>query len=356
MKALPSRTVMAPRCAHVRSNMTPVMGKSRSGNPLPHCAIRRLLTFIVALSGLGGCDATPPTPDGHCVVETIGRMPLRSLDNIPVVEARLNGKPVLFMVDTGAFNSVLYLDATRDIGLDYTGKFIDATGARGHETQQIVLVDTLDLGTGKDTGHYFALSRSSLHSTRPPLPPLVGLLGAEILLSSDLVIDMPHHEMQLLGMKRCPYITPFWGGTVHSIPITLDRDDNKIHLTFRIDGSKDIPAVFDTGASTTVVPFYLARQKLGLSRKDIAGDRKNTDVHAIGNGELTSYHHIFDAVRLGDFVINHARVSILEEDTLDYALFGANFLKSTRVWISYKGAMYVQHVSEMRAPPGTAHP
>ncbi|WP_122048869.1 retropepsin-like aspartic protease [Asaia bogorensis] len=314
--------------------------------------LMRVFPFMIGLVLLTGCDDQPPLQPGQCEIRTLGRLRLRSFDAIPVVEARIDGKPVLFMVDTGAFNSVIFKKNASMLSLNYIGATAQVRGVHGMESSAVVRVDRLDLGSGATTDHAFVLTESMAPRTPKGLPPIVGLLGAELLMASDLVIDMPHHAMYMLDMRRCPYITPYWQGTVHKIPIERDWDDNKVRLTFTINGSKPIPAIFDTGSSNVLLPYPLAHDKLGITRRDLRKDPSSTDSMAVGEDKVTSYHQQFDHLDLGDFRINNAWVTIDDADNIDHALFGARFLHHTRIWLTTKDVMYVQHVSEMKdAPP-----
>lgn len=319
----------------------------------------RLLSCLILLLGmnlLAGCDA--PVKDGSCTIGTLGRLPLYSSHNVPVVRATINKHPVLFEVDTGAYNSVLGEEYAGMLELSYSGGMVRAIGVKGTEFQRIVQVDDIGLGGATNTNHAFVMTSQPFHPTRPPLPPLVGMIGAEILLATDLVIDMPHHQMQLLDMKRCPYPMPLWKGTMHTVRIDRDLDDMKLHLHFALDGGEPIRAVFDTGASRTVIPLRMAR-KLGVTDAMLKNDRSTTDVQAVGDDKVTAYHHRFRTLTLGDFTIHNPEVIIMDNDTLDYALFGADFLRHHRVWITTENTMYVQHISEIprdenQAPPSSA--
>lgn len=315
-------------------------------------ALFRSLVSLLVCTGLAACDDQPPLQPGHCEIQTLGRLPLGRLHNIPVVQARIDGKPVLFLVDTGAFNSVLFSKSVKNLDLTYTGGMVIANGVHGREDEPIVRINKLDLGSGTTSDHLFAMTDSLAPRSFPSQPPIVGLLGAEFLLAADLVIDMPHHAMYLLDMRRCPYVTPYWKGTVHRIPVEHDRTTNKITLSFTINDSKPIPAIFDTGASGIVIPYDLAHRKTGLTRAELKKDRSDTATLGIGDDEVRSYYHQFDHLDLADFRIGNARVTIDDADHLETALFGARFLQQARIWLTTKDVMYVQHVSEMQdAPP-----
>lgn len=315
-------------------------------------ALTRGLLVLMTCASLAACDDQPPLEPNHCEIETLGKLPLGRLHNIPVVEAKIDGKPVLFLVDTGAFNSVLFAKNAKSLDLAYTGGMVHASGAHGREEEPVVRIDKLDLGSGTTSDHLFTLTETMAPRSPPSQPPIVGLLGAEFLLAADLVIDMPHHAMYLLNMRRCPYVTPYWKGTIHKIQVDRDEGINKIGLHFTINGGKPIPAIFDTGASGIIIPYGLAHKKTGVTRTDLKKDRSGTGMQAIGDDVVTSYYHEFDHLDLGDFRINNARVIIDDADNLDYALFGARFLQHTRIWLTTKDVMYVQHVSEMQdAPP-----
>ncbi len=313
---------------------------------------RRIISFIspffvLCITALSGCDT--PQKDGSCTISTLGVLPLYTSHHSPVVKATINKQPVLFEVDTGAFNSVLSEQYARKFDVTYASSMVRTVGAKGSEFQHVVQVDDIGLGGATNTNHAFTLTSLQFEPTRPPLPPLVGLLGAEILLASDLVIDMPHHNMQLLDMRQCPYPAPLWKGTMHIIPIDRNLDDMKLHLHFTLDGGAPIRAVFDTGASHTVLPVRIAH-RLGVTDEMLKKDPSTTNFSAIGDDKTTVYRHHFKTMTLGDFTISDPEILINDNDILDYALFGADFLRQHRVWITTGQVMYVQHVSEI--PPG----
>ncbi|GAB6855349.1 retroviral-like aspartic protease family protein [Asaia astilbis] len=304
-----------------------------------------LLPLILAASSVAGCDA--PVKDGSCTIGTIGKLPLFTTHNVPVVRATINKQPVLFVVDTGAFNSVLSERLAKRFDLTYAAATIRTTGVKGTEMANIAQVDDIGLGGATNTNHAFALTSMEFEASKPPLPPLVGILGAEILLASDLVIDLPNHNMQLLDMQRCPYPAPLWKGIAHKVPIERNLDDMKIHLQFKLNGSAPLKAIFDTGSSRITLPLRYAH-RLGITDEMLKHDHSTTDLSAIGDDKVTAYHHRFETMTLGDFTIRDADVTIIDTDTLEYALFGADFLSQHRVWITTKDTMYVQHISEIQ--------
>ncbi len=129
---------------------------------------------VIAAIGLWG-DIRRTTLPGHATVTGDNRIELpRHLDGHYYLRAEVNGKPVDFMIDTGASNIVLTQKDADLVGLDpatlaYTGR---ALTANGEVRTAPVRLDSFEVGPIHDSGVAAVVNQGELD---------VSLLGMEYL-------------------------------------------------------------------------------------------------------------------------------------------------------------------------------
>lgn len=127
------------------------------------------------------------------------------LDQKPVIEVSLNGRPATFLLDTGSDLTIVDASAARSFGF----KLHDVAGNRGKvagiggQKQNIQLATQVDLKVGgKSIFASFAgtrLSHMNAYFNTKGKKPLIGIIGADVMQLYGFVIDYESNKV-LLGV------------------------------------------------------------------------------------------------------------------------------------------------------------
>ncbi|HEY1934427.1 MAG TPA: retropepsin-like aspartic protease [Acetobacteraceae bacterium] len=286
----------------------------------------RAIACLFFLLLLSAC-ATPAS----CPLVALARMPLYADNNLMFVPARINGRPVRLLVDTGSERTVLTEAAVARLGLPHAGRFITRTvGVSGMSAEWDAAVPGIVLGGTRFPVDRVAVGNFSLG--RLSDPPIDGLLGADILLAFDMDIDLPTHQLTLYRVRRCPGARPPWHEPAVEIEGVASRRD-RLLVPITLDDTRGM-AILDTGAqaSTIGMPFAL---KAGVSAHDLEQDRAVL-VHGASPGAVRVRVHQFEELRVGPAVFDDPKLAIVPAASgVGDALIGEDFLRGRRVWLSF---------------------
>lgn len=297
---------------------------------------------LLLLIGMSACQ-TPPS--NTCKIATIGNLPILNSHGSPIVRATVNDHPVAFTVDTGAFNSTIDEYYADRLGVTYMPGWLTVSGFGGDTFANGGRVDKLGLGSATAHDLTFLLAGHS-RRTIDGLP-VIGWFGSEFLTASDVVVDMPDHVMQMLDMRQCGFPTPTWSGKTYRVSIRHDDPSStKVGVTFSVNG-KSVDGFVDTGASSTMISLAEAR-RAGVTMDMLQRDPQRRGF-GIANRPFTIYRHRFDQLAVGDLVVSHPVLSVLDEDGQDLTVLGADFLIGHRIWITRGSAMYIQRAADIPA-------
>lgn len=179
----------------------------------------------------------------------------------PIVEVKLNGKPLLAVVDTGASTSVVTLDAAVRLGLAPFGnppRQMGATGFGGDTRLVLGYADSLALGPVTVSHLLLAVPGFS----NPPLPfPRVGDRRVEMLLGIDLMrafarVEFNQPAGHLVFFASNPNTEPPTGGA--RLPFTLPQGHGP-RITATLQNA--FPLTLDTGGYFGLrLPASIARE------------------------------------------------------------------------------------------------
>jgi predicted aspartyl protease len=295
----------------------------------------RLSLVLLALLGLAGCAGQPGArhADNTCPLIRLARLPLESRGNMLFTQARIEGKPLALLVDTGAERTLLteatverlrlrrdFQHATRTFGIGSPTATWDAKLPNG-----MVL-----------SGTRFPVDRVTVGRfdiTEVAGGQADGLLGADILLAFDIDLDMPAHEMTLYRARReCPDALPPWDlGYVAVNGVSTRRD--RLLLPFELNGVSGT-AVLDTGAQISSISQRMA-ERVGLLDADLAGDR-TVMAHGAAPDQVPVRIHRFAEFRVGPTEMHTPALPIVPmSSSMGDALVGGDFLRGRRVWLSF---------------------
>jgi predicted aspartyl protease len=283
----------------------------------------RLLLATLALFGLGGCSAGGPD---SCKINRLVDLPLLSGARLPAMEATLDGRKVVFYVDTGASTSILTKTAVERFGLygDADRRML-LRGIGGDVMAPIVKIHRLVLGNGLVRDIELPVAGDLGHDVQGI--PVLGLFGADFLSNYDVNIDLPHHHFAMYDLHGCGTNLRPLDDPEFDVPFHLE--ETKVLLDVKLNGMP-MTAVLDSGATGTLVTQDDARHA-GVTSAAMTGDRYG---HAMGidENQVAMHLHRFGSLDIGSETMRNFPFAVGD---VDYTLLGDDFLRFNEVWISY---------------------
>lgn len=277
--------------------------KSSSAGFVP----RLLRPALAVLLAAASASAAPPATEEA----QFQALPLeRSRQNHLLVHARINGKPALLGVDSGAPVSAISASRRKHFGLTelpgssklpprlrINGGFNRVAIAHRLQLGALTLLDepmvAIDLNGP-------ARSSREFHEQE-----LDGILGADILFPTQAVLDC---EKQILIMKVDPDIPGTVPGIDHrgwrGVPIRVTKGWN-LYVDSKLNG-KAAQLMIDTGAFTTLIhkPF-LHEMRLALRETPYTSGAVNLEDRGLQLATIRRFS-------VGDFVVKRKEVGVMD--------------------------------------------
>lgn len=293
--------------------------------------MRLILLLLPLLAGLAACAAPSPGRKlaAGCSLERKAELPLRNVRNFMLTPVDLNGRPTLFVVDTGAEASTLTPQAASTLGLPPDpGHDSLLLGISGPVHAANVRVQRFAVGSVVRADQSIGLG--DMPAFPGQQPPVAGLLGADVLADYDVELDLPQQRMSLYKLHDCAGFTP-WPG---ALAVPMVRTRSGLAFVDAIVNGMTVRALLDTGARTTL----LARETavgLGLTPAALAHDPQRTGI-GIGMTGIDFRQHRFAELGLPGAVEHDVPANIAELRLPGVEmLLGADYLGPHRIWISY---------------------
>lgn len=233
------------------------------------------------------------------------------IDGSATFEARLNGQPFEFILDTGGHDIITPAVAAA-LGLQPVGAGESGGAGAGTIAQQDVRIETLQIGaaTLRDQ-HFYVIPLQYGTVERGARPVLAGIIGLELFERLAVRIDYPARTMTLHTFAQAA--AERRAGT--AVPMSFDDDMPLVRG--RIDGEPGLLALDTGNGGSTVVQGVWARRH-GLA------DRLRRGIETVSYGaggasrnwvgRLATLQIGDDAKRRGDLVLAH-RAGRIADDT-----------------------------------------
>jgi tetratricopeptide (TPR) repeat protein/predicted aspartyl protease len=267
--------------------------------------------------------------EGKCELNKVVELPITMAGLRPLITAQVNGKDGKFLLDSGAFYSLMSTAEAADLNLKLTPSPFKLSGIGGNTRTWLTKVqDFAFLGA---TFHdvEFLVSGSEFGST--------GLIGQNLLSHFDVEYDLAKGAIRLFKPEGCSRTKlAYWtGGQSFSLMDinTIERHNPHTIGVAYVNGRK-IRAMFDTGAATSVLA--LAAAKTMDIDVNAAGVKEAGYAFGIGRGSAKSYIVPVASFKIGDdeeIKNTHLRVADILLGDADM-LVGADFFLSHRIFVS----------------------
>lgn len=267
----------------------------------------------------------------NCQLGSYGTLPVEIVNGRAIVAAKINGQDTRFIVDTGAFFSIMSNATASSLGLKQRpfplGYRIVGVGG-GQDAKYTTVKDFGFLG-GSFNDIDFLVSGTD---------PGYGLLGANMLDSDDLELDMAHGKITLFKLSGCKNrAMAYWSSGrnyfVADIEPTPDSKDRSTYLRVMLDG-KPMLALLDSGAQTMISRD--AAERIGIDL-NAPGVRKGSVTHGIGGKSIKTWAVPIDSFSVGTETIQHTQMAVLDGNLgnrqIDM-LLGLDYLLAHRVFIA----------------------
>ena len=294
---------------------------------------RRLLPALFAPLLLPSLLIACESPVGrNCGIRPQAEIPLRVVDNIPLVDVRLNGAPATMVLDTGAERTVLTESAARRVGLEFDPRNIQrGAGAGGVVTSFAARVRRMELAGLSIPDHPVLATPHSLGSVGGT--PIDGLLPALVLSAFDVDLDLPGRKITLYAGTVCgDTIIPPWSEPFISLPADFSRPP-RVNLRVRA-GGQELRALLDTGAQGITITARAAASA-GVGPAELEAGQPIM-VRGVGPTPVQARRVRLPELQIGPETGRNTPVIVTDSgmDRIDMIL-GMDYLAHRRLWLSY---------------------
>jgi tetratricopeptide (TPR) repeat protein len=258
-------------------------------------------------------------------------IPVTMTDLQPIVAARINGKKVNLLADSGAFFSQISPPEAAELGLK-AGPLplgFRITGVGGAEASPgFATARDFSINGARLAGAFVVGGGEVGHDN-------AGVMGQNILGFADVEYDLAHGVIRLMRPHDClGRSLAYWSSQAPSV---IEIEAAKARMTKGdafVNGVR-VRLLFDTGASTSGLSLAAAR-RAGLDPHG-AGVTSAGMTHGIGRRLVQTWIVPVDSFKVGDEEIRHTKLRVADTDfgaeDVDM-LLGADFFLSHRVYVA----------------------
>jgi tetratricopeptide (TPR) repeat protein/predicted aspartyl protease len=309
------------------------------------------------------CPALAAT---KCKLSRVVELPITMSGLRPTLTAQINGADARFVLDSGAFYSMISSAAAAQFQLRLSpGPFgLRVNGVGGSTETSLAIVKAFTLAGLPLRDVEFLVGGSEVGGGS------VGVLGQNFLEKWDVEYDFAHGVVRLFKAEDCKHtMLAYWTSPGQDNLSMMDLNYTtpmRPHTTgtASINGTK-ITVMFDTGAWNSVLSMHAA-SRAGV-KVDTPGVVEAGYSSGIGRGSVQTYIAPFSSFKIGDGEeIKNARLRIadinLDEGDM---LLGADFFLSHhlyvahsqhRLYFTYNGGPVFDLSRKVTAKPAAAEP
>lgn len=297
----------------------------------------RFITTALALTTL--CVLSASGAEKPCSLGKLGELPATMVGTQPIVSGTINGTPLRFLIDSGAFFSVLSRDTAQRLQL-HEGPLpfgMTLNGVGGSESAGLATAKEFALA-GLLGGHIFNRVEFIVSSTLIA-DDVDGLIGQNVLRIGDTEYDLANGVLRLMRAENCSdHSLAYWhgGNSVAELHIETTTPASPHWISeAKINGRK-IRVLFDSGASHSLLDSGTAA-KLGIKPESV-GVQAAGVTSGVGPHTVELVYARFDTLDLGGELIKNARLFVGDLSRVSGIdlLLGADFFLSHRMYFSAK--------------------
>jgi tetratricopeptide (TPR) repeat protein/predicted aspartyl protease len=320
--------------------------------------------LIAVLIGCGAClgASSAVGAEKKCKIAKVVDLPITMNSLRPTIDVKINNRDAKFILDSGAFYSMISSATAAEYNLRTTHAplGLTVTGIGGTADVRVATVKEFSIVGITLKNREFLVGGSDVGNA--------GLLGQNLLEQFDVEYDLATGVIRLFRTEDCDHtLLAYWlapGQAYSSMPI--DRIDpwhpHTIGVAYVND--RQIRVEFDTGAFTSLLSLKAA-ERAGV-KPDSPGVVASGYTSGIGRGVTKEYIAPFASFKIGDgeeIKNTKLRIADIGVDNADM-LVGADFFVSHRIFVanrehklflSYNGGP-VFNLAQSRAVPSQGSP
>ena len=288
------------------------------------------LAFVLAVAGLSAPPLFAAAPG--CKVGVIAELPVTMNGTRPMIMAKINGQEARFLVDSGAFFSLISEPSADQYKLDTQQAPFNLMleGIGGARRAMITTVKEFTLAGVPIKKVQFLVGGSALGGGA------IGLLGQNVLRLADAEYDLANGVIRLMKPEGCSKLNmAYWAkpGDPYS-EMEIDwATAGMPHTTGNaLLNGKKIRVMFDTGASTSMLSRRAA-ERAGVTLES-PGVVKAGRMRGIGSRAVQTWLAPFESFKIGDEEIHNTRLRIGDTSLDSDMLIGADFFLSHRIYVA----------------------
>lgn len=292
--------------------------------------------FLLAVA-IAGFSVPAGRAVAACTLGRVAELPVTMIAARPTIATRVNGADAQFIIDSGAFYSLITPSAANELHLqalhdDHAQALVtDVQGLGGDETASVTSVRLFMLGSIPLHNLQFFIAGSEVGNGA------AGVLGQELLRIADVEYDLANGVIRLWRPKDCgKYNGAYWAGTqsysVMDVNGTSAREPMTIG-TARLNGT-EIRVMFDSGAQVSMLTLPAA-QRAGFA-PDGAGVVSGGEFSGLGEKMMHAWIAPFSSFEIGDEQIHNTHLRVADRAALFDVdmLLGADFFLSHRIYVA----------------------
>lgn len=262
-------------------------------------------------------------------------LPITMSGTRPIIVAKINGEDARFLLDSGAFYSILSQAAAEHYSLRTVAAPFGLTvrGIGGSTSARIARVKAFGLAGATISDVEFLVGGSEVGGEA------IGVLGQNFLEKWDVEYDLAKGAIRLMKNVGCAHSNlAYWVKSdqyLTEMPISATTPAEPHTMASAYLNGVKIRAWFDTGAASSMLSLRAAA-RAGV-KPDMPGVTDAGFGSGIGRNAVRSYIAQFDSLKFGEQgeEIKHPRLRIEDLDPLEAdMLIGSDFFLSHRILVA----------------------
>jgi tetratricopeptide (TPR) repeat protein len=301
------------------------------------------MRHLGCLATLAAFSLSTGTAAANCQLQQLGSLAVDMHGLAPIVSARINGTEARFLLDTGAYYSILSEEAAAKYQLQVhsmPGSFF-LRGAGGDQKARQTYVNSFEfIGVPAHNVQFLVIDTRFGDD-------YAGIFGQNLMRFSDVEYDLANGIVRLfkpVGCERQPLA--YWAVSTPYTAIDLqyiDASEDHLRSTATING-KRMTVLLDTGATRSFLSLQAA-ERVGITPDSTGVRFLGSSEGGIGPGRNKVWSAPVDTFQLGGEKVEHTHLLIADLDPahrigetwddMPDMLLGEDFFLSHRIYVAY---------------------